>query len=69
MELLLPFRLFMLSLCQPHHYYQHFLSQGVGQGLGMGLMFLPCLTVTSHYFRRRRSFVMGIVISGISDIL
>ena len=54
----------MLSLAQPHHYYQNFLSQGVGMGIGMGLMFLPSLTVTSHYFRARRSLAMGMVIVG-----
>lgn len=55
----------MLSLAQPNHYYQNFLSQGVGMGLGMGLMFLPSLTVTSHYFRARRSLAMGLVIAGV----
>lgn len=59
-------RIFMLSLAQPDHYYQNFLSQGVGMGIGMGLMFLPSLTVTSHYFRARRSLAMGVVIAGIS---
>jgi hypothetical protein len=54
----------MLSLAQPHHYYQNFLSQGVGMGIGMGLMFLPSLTVTSHYFRARRSLAMGLVVAG-----
>jgi hypothetical protein len=57
-------RIFMLSLVQPHHYYQNLLSQGVGMGLGMGLIFLPSLTVTSHYFRTRRSLAMGVVIAG-----
>jgi MFS family permease len=33
-------------------------------GLGMGLMFLPALTMTSHYFRKKRSLAMGIVVSG-----
>jgi MFS family permease len=54
----------MLSLVQPHHYYQNFLAQGVGMGLGMGFMFLPALAVTSHYFRARRALAMGIVIAG-----
>ncbi|KAG6837395.1 hypothetical protein H0H93_010013 [Arthromyces matolae] len=58
-----PDRIFMLSLVEPHHYYQNFLAQGVGMGIGMGLIFLPSLQVTSHYFRRRRSLAMGIVIS------
>lgn len=60
------FSIFMLSLAQPDHYYQNFLSQGVGMGIGMGLMFLPSLTVTSHYFRARRSLAMGVVIAGSS---
>lgn len=55
----------MLSLVQPHRYYQTFLAQGVGMGLGMGLLFLPALTITSHYFRKRRSLAMGAVVSGI----
>ncbi|EAU86708.2 hypothetical protein CC1G_06469 [Coprinopsis cinerea okayama7 len=58
--------IFMLSLSQPHHYYQNFLAQGLGMGLGMGLMFIPALTMTSHYFRRKRSLAMGVVVSGSS---
>ncbi|KAF8956576.1 major facilitator superfamily domain-containing protein [Flammula alnicola] len=60
------FSIFMLSLAEPHHYYQNLLSQGVGMGLGMGIMFIPSLTVTSHYFRVKRSMAMGIVIAGSS---
>ncbi|KAF6752787.1 major facilitator superfamily domain-containing protein [Ephemerocybe angulata] len=56
--------MFMLSLVQPHHYYQTFLAQGMGVGLGMGMLFLPTLTITSHYFRKRRSLAMGVVVSG-----
>ncbi|KAF8066742.1 major facilitator superfamily domain-containing protein [Lyophyllum atratum] len=65
-SLLYIFSIFMLSLVEPHHYYQNFLAQGVGMGIGMGLMFLPSLTITSHYFRARRSLAMGVVISGSS---
>ena len=57
----------MLSLVQPHHYYQNILAQGVGMGLGMGLIFIPSLTVTSHYFRVKRSIAMGFVIAGTND--
>ncbi|KAJ3509211.1 hypothetical protein NLJ89_g5344 [Agrocybe chaxingu] len=60
------FSIFMLSLAEPHHYYQYVLSQGIGMGLGMGLMFLPSLTITSHYFRLKRSIAMGIVVAGSS---
>ncbi|KAF8880532.1 major facilitator superfamily domain-containing protein [Infundibulicybe gibba] len=60
------FSVFMLSLATPHHYYQNFLAQGVGMGIGMGLMFLPSLTLASHYFRAKRSLAMGCVIAGSS---
>jgi len=33
-------------------------------GLGMGMMFLPSLAITSHYFRVKRSLAMGCVIAG-----
>lgn len=72
----------MLSICEPNHYYQVFLSQGVGMGIGMGLvglartirclspthcpeqLFVPAVSLPSHYFRARRSLVMGMVFSG-----
>ncbi|KAF5376598.1 hypothetical protein D9757_009593 [Collybiopsis confluens] len=57
---------FMLSLAIPHHYYQNFLAQGVGMGIGMGILFLPTLSVTAHYFKRRRGLVMGILLTGSS---
>lgn len=54
----------MLSLAKPHQYYQIFLAQGIGMGIGMGLLFLPAISVTSHYFRRRRAAAMGVVLAG-----
>lgn len=54
----------MLSLADPRQYYQLFLSQGVGMGLGAGLMFVPALSVQTHYWRKRRALAMGIVLSG-----
>ncbi|KAJ7042825.1 hypothetical protein C8F04DRAFT_908063, partial [Mycena alexandri] len=57
------FSSFMLSLAKPHHFYQALLSQGFGMGIGSGLVFLPSLGLASHYFRRRRAVVMGIMIS------
>jgi MFS family permease len=54
----------MLSITQPHHYYQVFLAQSIGEGLGMGIMFVPSLAVSSHYFRKRRSLAMGLIIVG-----
>ncbi|PFH48581.1 hypothetical protein AMATHDRAFT_65048 [Amanita thiersii Skay4041] len=64
--LLYIFSMFMLSLVKPQHYYQNFLAQGVGMGIGMGLMFLPAITIVSHWFRARRSLAMGLVVSGSS---
>ncbi|KAK7046836.1 MFS general substrate transporter [Favolaschia claudopus] len=57
---------FLLSLAQPHHYYQNFLAQGVGMGIGMGILFLPCISAAAHYFKRRRGLAMGVMISGSS---
>lgn len=57
---------FMLSITQPHHFYQIFLSQGLGLGTAIGLMFLPSVSIIAHYFSVRRSFIMGIAIAGSS---
>ncbi|KAJ6589398.1 MFS general substrate transporter [Mycena capillaripes] len=57
---------FLLSLAIPHHFYQNFLAQAVGMGIGMGLIFLPCISIPAHYFKRRRGLAMGIILSGSS---
>ncbi|KAJ7763963.1 MFS general substrate transporter [Mycena maculata] len=56
--------LFLLSLAKPHHYYQIFLAQGIGMGIGMGLIFLPCVSIAAQYFKRRRGLAVGIILSG-----
>ncbi|KAF8063586.1 major facilitator superfamily domain-containing protein [Lyophyllum atratum] len=60
------FSLFMVSLAQPGQYYQVFLAQGVGMGIGLAMTFLPVVTVVSHHFARRRGFAIGIMMSGAS---
>jgi len=65
-SLLYVFSFFMLSLAKPHHYYQVFLCQAIGMGIGMGLVIVPALSLPSHYFRRRRSLAMGLVFAGSS---
>lgn len=35
-------------------------------GLGLGMTFLPSLSIVSHHFRRRRALAIGIVSSGSS---
>ncbi|CCM02902.1 uncharacterized protein FIBRA_05016 [Fibroporia radiculosa] len=50
---------------QPHHYYQVFLTQGLGMGAGIGLIFLPTSAIVSKHFKTYRAFAMvGLVASG-----
>lgn len=60
------FSYFMLSLAKPQHYYQVFLSQGVGVGISMGLLYLPSLSVCFKYFIRRRAVALGLAGVGAS---
>jgi len=60
------FSLFMLSLAHLDRYYQIFLSQGVGVGVGCGLIYLPAMVVQAHHWRARRALAMGVVITGSS---
>ena len=55
----------MFSFARLDSYYQLFLGQGVGLGLGSGLIYMPSMAVQAHYWQKRRAFVMGIVITGI----
>ncbi|KAJ7662826.1 MFS general substrate transporter [Mycena polygramma] len=45
---------------------QIFLAQGLGQGIGAGLVYIPSIAVVSHYFQKRRALAMTIVASGSS---
>ncbi|BGP53278.1 hypothetical protein JCM8202_002603 [Rhodotorula sphaerocarpa] len=40
--------------------------QGIVGGIGVGLLFLPSLSIQSHWFAARRSMAIGIVASGTS---
>jgi len=64
--LLYSFSLFMLSLAHPQNYYQLILAQGVGMGLGSGLLLVPAISLQSHYWKRHRALAMGIVLTGSS---
>jgi MFS transporter, MCT family, solute carrier family 16 (monocarboxylic acid transporters), member 10 len=57
---------YMLSLTHEGQFYQVFLAQGIGAGISLGFHFLPAIGVIAHHFRRRRSFAMGIIVSGSS---
>ncbi|KAF9539781.1 MFS general substrate transporter [Agrocybe pediades] len=56
--------LFLSSLAKPQQYIPLFLSQGIGMGIGLGLTFIPSVSVVIHHFRQRRAFATGIVTSG-----
>ena len=54
----------MLSLAHVDRYYQIILSQGVGSGIGAGLIYVPSMAIQAHHWRSRRALAMGIVITG-----
>lgn len=60
--LLIVLGLFMTSLST--EYYQVFLSQGICIGLGMGILYMPGLSVPSSYFKEKKSFAVAIIASG-----
>ncbi|KAG9074018.1 hypothetical protein FS749_014467, partial [Ceratobasidium sp. UAMH 11750] len=65
-SLLYVFCLFMLSLAHKNEYYRIFLPQAIGLGISQGLLFLPSVGVISQHFRKKRSWAMGIVLTGSS---
>ncbi|CCM00560.1 uncharacterized protein FIBRA_02594 [Fibroporia radiculosa] len=63
-SLLYVFSLFMLSLADPSKYYQLILSQGIGMGIGAGLLLVPAVSVQAHHWKKWRSLAMGTVVTG-----
>ncbi|EPT04639.1 hypothetical protein FOMPIDRAFT_1021830 [Fomitopsis schrenkii] len=58
------FCIFMLSLADPSQYYQLLLAQGIGMGVGGGFMLVPALSLQGHYWKKRRSMALGLVVCG-----
>jgi len=56
--------LFLLSFIAEEQFGLVFICQGIGMGIGMGLVLVPSSTVALHYFRRWRGLALGIVMSG-----
>ena len=54
--------IFMTSLST--QYYQLFLSQGICVGLGMGILYMPGLSVPASYFKEKKSLAVAIIASG-----
>ncbi|VDC07103.1 unnamed protein product [Peniophora sp. CBMAI 1063] len=65
-SLLYTFSLFMVSIANPEKYYQLLLAQGVGMGLGAGIIYVPAVAVQAHHFRVYRPVAVGIVNAGSS---
>ncbi|KAJ8508232.1 hypothetical protein ONZ45_g9467 [Pleurotus djamor] len=60
------FSLFMVSLTHPDKYYQIYLAQGLGLGIGSGLLYVPAVAVQGHHWQKHRSFAMSVVVTGSS---
>lgn len=60
------FSIFMLSLADTTQYYQVLLSQGIGMGVGGGLVLVPAVSVQAQHWKKRRSLAMGITFTGSS---
>ena len=54
--------IFMTSISKT--YWQVFLAQGVCQGIGNGLIFVPSMALLATYFVKRRGIAYGIAASG-----
>ncbi|GJE91080.1 MFS general substrate transporter [Phanerochaete sordida] len=65
-SILYVFSMFMLSLADTSQYYQVLLSQGIGMGVGGGLVLVPAVSVQAHHWKHRRSLAMGITFTGSS---
>ena len=59
---LIAFGIFMTSLST--QYYQLFLSQGICVGLGMGILYMPGLSVPASYFKDKKSLAVAIIAAG-----
>ena len=56
------FGTFMTSLCTS--YWQIFLAQGLCVGIGMGIVYMPALTLIGTYFSRNRALAVGVAAAG-----
>lgn len=53
---------FATSACTA--YWQVFLAQGVCTGIGLGVIFMPAVSVLSSYFRERKAFALALAAMG-----
>ncbi|KXN87184.1 Riboflavin transporter MCH5 [Leucoagaricus sp. SymC.cos] len=63
---LIALSLFILSLAKPNQYAVVLVCQGVGVGLGGGMMYVPSFAIISQYFNKKRATVLPFVATGVS---
>ncbi|KAJ7646487.1 major facilitator superfamily domain-containing protein [Roridomyces roridus] len=56
--------LLAVSFTDQTKYYQIFLSQGLGMGLGSGLLYVPAMAVQARHWKKRRPMAVGVVLVG-----
>ncbi|KAF5366377.1 hypothetical protein D9758_009778 [Tetrapyrgos nigripes] len=58
------FSLFMVSIVHTDQYYQIFLAQGLGMGIGAGFLYVPAIAVQARHWKDRKGLAMDIVTAG-----
>ncbi|GAA5887414.1 hypothetical protein JCM5296_007132 [Sporobolomyces johnsonii] len=56
--------IFLIPQC--NKFWQTMVVQGVMSGIGVGLLFLPALSIQSHWFARKRALAIGVAVCGSS---
>lgn len=56
------FGTFMTSLAT--EYWQILLAQGICTGIGLGILFMPGISIVSSYFKRKRAFALAVAATG-----
>lgn len=63
-SILFAFGIFMTSLSKT--FWQLILCQGLLVGISSGLLFIPSISLVSHYFFKKRALAMGLTVVGSS---
>ncbi|KAH8924272.1 MFS general substrate transporter [Atractiella rhizophila] len=55
---------FLTSICT--EYWHFILCQGLGMGIGFGILFIPAVSCISHWWKGRRGLALGVMMTGSS---
>jgi MCP family monocarboxylic acid transporter-like MFS transporter 10 len=58
--------LLLLSITGEEELGKAFVFQGIGMGVGMGLVFIPTIVVPLYYFKHQKGLAVGVTMSGAS---